>query len=506
MNKATSPNRTGQWILLFFFLSGLAALIYEIVWMKMLVLVIGNTIYSTTTVLASFMGGLALGSYLAGRLLPRFENPLRVYAILEGVIGAYALLLPLLLAGSQPLFRLVYQNASPQAFGLLRLFVCGAILFIPTTLMGATLPLLSDYLAKRETQLGWTVGKLYGINTLGAVVGSASAGFLLIPTIGLYWTTCVAALLNLTIAAAVLKLSSKGNEVQTQAASIEPKRNEKKRKRKKKQAQKQESPKTLGWLTLASVLIAVGFAGAASMIYQIAWTRALSLIIGSSVYAFALIVTAFILGLALGPLVIGKFIDRRKHLIWGLAFLEVLIGITALLMVPVFGRLPTYVAEMLLESDYTFNQLQMTEFGLIFLLVLVPTFMMGAAFPIATKICAAGAKRFGTYVANVYAVNTLGAILGTLAGGFLLIPWLGTQNAIFVAVAINLAAATVVLLPRFSVRSVAVSLAAILLAALIWQRIPPWDSLLFTAGPYIYADRYQEQSEIKEIDFLAKRL
>jgi len=125
-------------ILLFLLLSGACGLIYEILWMKMLTLVIGNTVFSITTVLTAFMGGLALGSFLAGRFIDKIKDPLRTYAILEGGIGLYALLLPLLVSGTEPFFRFVYQDLHPSfyTFGLLRFLVCGLLLLVPTTLMG----------------------------------------------------------------------------------------------------------------------------------------------------------------------------------------------------------------------------------------------------------------------------------------------------------------------------------------------------------------------------------
>ncbi len=161
-------------ILILFLLSGSAGLVYEIVWMKMLTLIIGNTIFATTTVLTSFMGGLALGSFLAGRFVDRRTDHLKVYGILEGAIGAYALVLPLLLGWTEPLFRFIYQDfhTSFYVFGLLRFLVCGFVLLIPTTMMGATLPVLSKYFVERQSQLGWTIGKLYGVNTFGAVAGA----------------------------------------------------------------------------------------------------------------------------------------------------------------------------------------------------------------------------------------------------------------------------------------------------------------------------------------------
>ncbi len=227
--KDTPPRkRIRHWILLFFLLSGSTGLIYEIAWMKMLILVVGNTVHSTATVLASFMGGLALGSFLAGKFLDKFKNPLRTYGLLEGMIAVNAVLVPLLIAGTHPLFRYLYQSSdtSPHEIGLLRVVVCGVILLVPTSLMGATLPILCKFFALRETELGWTVGKLYGINTLGAVLGSSAAGFLLIPTLGIGWTVRLAALLNLGIAAAVWILcrASAGTELEQTASKVKEKK------------------------------------------------------------------------------------------------------------------------------------------------------------------------------------------------------------------------------------------------------------------------------------------
>jgi len=254
-------------------------------------------------------------------------------------------------------------------------------------------------------------------------------------------------------------------------------------------------------LTIAVVMAGIGLSGLAAMMYQIAWTRVLSLSIGSSVYAFSLIVTAFICGLALGSLVLARFIDRRRDLILGLALLEAGIGISALLMVPVLGKLPVLISETVSRFLDSFEYLQLAEFAIIFLLLLIPTFMMGAAFPMATKICATDIKRVGKFTGNVYSVNTLGAIIGSFVTGFLLIPGIGTQNTIFVAVVINFIAAGVILLqaPTFSSpKRIAMTLVAVVIAMLVWQRIPSWDLLVLTSGPYLYADLYKDLSTRKD--------
>jgi len=480
-------------ILSFLLLSGSCGLIYEIIWMKMLTLVIGNTVFSITTVLSAFMLGLALGSFLAGRFISRVKDPLRTYGILQGGIGAYALILSGLVAGTEPLFRFIYQNVSTSFYmlSLLRFFICGAILLVPTTLMGATLPVLSKYFVQTRNDLGWNIGILYGVNTLGAVLGSFAAGFILIPVLGMSRTIHTAALLNLLIAAAIFILFNKS----PQAEPLERKQNVQGKMQKKETEQKvvPERWRTIAW----AVMIGIGLSGGAAMIYQIAWSRVLSLAIGSSVYAFSMILTAFISGLALGSLIIARFIDRRKDLILGLALVEGAIGISALLIIPILGRLPIIVADVVFESFHSFHYVHWVEFAVIFPLLLIPTFMMGMAIPMATKICTTDVRRVGMFFGNVYAMDTLGAVMGSFIAGFSLMPWLGAQNSIVIAVCMNIAAAVIIFLhaPAISLRKqVAGSLVIILIAALAWQQIPSWDARILTSGPYLYTDRYKDIS------------
>ncbi len=349
-------DRARPLILAFLLVSGSCGLIYEIVWMKMLTLVIGNTVFSITTVLASFMGGLALGSFLAGRLIDKIKDPLRTYGLLEGAIGAYALLLPVLLAGTEPLFRFVYQNLDPSFYtlSLLRFLVCGLILLVPTTLMGATLPVLSKYFVDRSGHLGWNVGLLCGVNTLGAVVGSFAAGFVLIPILGITWTIVSAALLNLSIAGGAWMLARKGAPWEPSGSTETVKLKGKKPKRERAEEVVPETGSTI----ILVVMVGIGLSGLAAMIYQIAWTRVLLLSIGSSVYAFSLIVTAFICGLALGSLIISKFIDRRRDLVMWFALAQGAIGLSALGIVHVLGNLPIFVIQFVFDASHSFQYIQ----------------------------------------------------------------------------------------------------------------------------------------------------
>ncbi len=482
-----------RWILILLLLSGSCGLIYEVLWMKLLTLVIGNTVFSITTVLTAFMGGLALGSFLGGRLLHRFREPLKTYAILEAGIGVCALLLPLAIAATAPLFRFVYQSLDPSFYtlGLLRFVVCGSLLLIPATLMGATLPVLCRYFSERGNEPGWTVGLLYGVNTSGAVLGSLIGGFFLIPTLGTTWTIYLAAFINLSIAVAAFMIA-RGTLIVSGAEGRETAKARKANKREVRSPAQQG-----GNYAVPAIMVGIGLSGLAAMIYQIAWTRVLTLSIGSSVYAFSLILTAFIFGLALGSLTIARFIDRRGDLITGLAATQAVIGIAALLTIPILGKLPVFVVKVVATYFDSFNQILWVELALVFLLLLLPTFMMGAAVPIAVRICATNIDRLDRIFGDVYAINTLGAIIGSFAAGFLLLPWIGSRNSILVAVAVNLAAAIVIFVVASNLsrsRRIAGALLLLAGAGLAWQSLPKWDYAILTSGPYLYAERYRDLS------------
>ena len=184
-----------------FLLSGLSSLIYEVLWVRMLILIFGSTTFAISTVLTGFMGGLALGSYLFGRYVDRSRYPIPLYGILEAGIGVYALLVPTLFSGLLPLYRWVWQSfhLNFYFFSLMQFLLVSLVLIVPTTLMGATLPILSKYYSRREDRLGLTVGSLYAVNTLGGILGTFFSGFFLLPALGVHLTTFLAALLNLSI-------------------------------------------------------------------------------------------------------------------------------------------------------------------------------------------------------------------------------------------------------------------------------------------------------------------
>ena len=485
--------KLNPFVLSLFFLSGLCGLIYEIIWIRLLRLVMGNTVFSVSTVLTAFMGGLALGSYVAGRLIDRRGHPLKIYGILEGLIGLYCIAIPGIIAATQPLYRFLYQDVQTSflLFSFLRFLICSGILLVPTTLMGATLPVLSKYFVRQADQLGWTIGKLYAINTFGAVIGAAGTGFALIPTLGVQRTLYAAVAINLAIALSVLLMVRRTS---APAASEQPPR------------PIPQEPRTSNLEPRTSVafsippgllLLSFGLAGFASMVYEVAWTRVLTLVIGSSVYAFSLMLTAFISGIGLGSIVFSRWIDRRRNLLFGFALIEIVIGLSALLFVPILGKLPLFFVHIIVRYSSYFGLLHLIEFGLILLLMLPPTTMMGVAFPLISKIYTRHLEQIGHSIGNVYSANTLGAILGSFMGGFILVPWLGIQQTIFVAVTVNLLLGIAFLLGNrlvlFWKRGAA---AAILLVVVLFTAyvIPPWDQMLLTSAPYLYAYKYEKRA------------
>jgi spermidine synthase len=191
-------------VLVCFFLSGLTGLIYEILWTRMIVKVIGTAPFAVSIVLTVFMAGLGLGSYIASRTIDRIESPLklvRIYGLLELIVGGYCLVLPLLLKGFLPVYSVVYNHLFKHfmVYNLLTFVGCSILLIIPVTCMGATLPVLCRFYVNRLSHLGTHAGRLYGLNTIGAAAGALLCGFWLIALLGVYGTLALAVFLNAAI-------------------------------------------------------------------------------------------------------------------------------------------------------------------------------------------------------------------------------------------------------------------------------------------------------------------
>ena len=496
------PRTIGAAVLCAFFVSGVCGLLHEIVWTRLLRHVMGNDTFSVTTVLCTFMAGLALGSYVGGRWIDRRRDPLRVFAILEGTIGLYCLMLPVLIELLQPIFGQIYRNTSASfyVFSLTRFFFCGLLLLVPATFMGATLPVLARFFVRAPQRIGWPVGMLYGINTFGAVVGTAVTGFLLIPKLGVKNTIYLGCLLNFAICGAGMWLFVRAPEWSAEEEQGEEEA-EMQRAGGKPAPTVNSQPEAIsmpdGRWVLFIVLAGYGLSGFAALVYEIAWTRALTLMIGSSVYAFTLMLSAFILGLAAGSMIYARFADRARDPLLHLAVIEAAIGLSALCVLSVFGKLPFYVTRLIADVGGSFWLLQLTEFALVLALMLVPTTLMGAAFPLAARLVAQTPAAIGRSVGTVYGCNTLGSIFGAFAGGFILIPLLGIRGAALGAVLVNVVVACALFgctlrsvrpgLPRLS-RALAAA-AVVLVMNLGIVLTPEWDPAHMSFGPYRQAHR-----------------
>lgn len=471
-------------LFLLFFLSGFSALAYEVVWARKLALVFGNTVYAVSTILAVFFAGLALGSLLFGILADRTKRPLLVYAVLELGIGFYAALTPFILKLIETLQIWLQRSfvIGYSGFSILTFFLSFIGLIVPTILMGGTLPVIARFLVRAEDERGRVVGVLYGLNTAGAVLGAFLAGFLMIASLGVNQTIWVAAIINLAIGLVAL-LASRGERL---AARGE-----------KNQTPREEERWTLDPRpsTLNPVLFAFFLAGFAALSLEVLWTRILILTFGSSTYAFSVILTVFLFGIALGSFLASKFLVERKNLLLWLATLEIGLGGVVILLIPLLGKLPLLSLSFYKQTSSFMSNLQIA-FLFSFLIMLLPTLLMGAAFPLVIRILGGKRQTLGEDVGKVYSVNTLGGILGSLATGFILIPLLGLQKGVLISSFFYFLAGVLVLclLPLSRKTKAGAALGVFLLAVASFF-LPSWDKEVLSSGVFVYFQDYLQAPE-----------
>jgi predicted membrane-bound spermidine synthase/tetratricopeptide (TPR) repeat protein len=485
---ADSAQRSRQdWLLLIglfcFFFSGAAGLIYQVVWTRMLTQIFGNTTYAIATVLSAFMAGLAIGSYLFGRIADRGKNDFVLYGILEAGVGVYGFLVPWIFLVTQKIYGPIFglNETYPFVFNLVLFFLSFVLLVFPTLLMGATLPVLSRFYVRSFAQFGRRVGDLYATNTLGAVIGCAAAGFFLIPSFGMQKTVFVAAGANLLIAAVILIVDRLRDKTPVEVAEPAAEKTE---------MAEPQNARMLRWVLLTSFALS----GFASLVYENAWTRALTLVIGSSVYSFSTMLVTFLVGLALGGFIYARFLGHRQARLSSFGLIELWVGLAALATIPLFERLPLIFVRLLHGFGDTFTVFLYLQIFLAALVMFVPTVLLGMTFPLVARLFTQSLYRVGSGVGSSYAANTVGAVLGAFAGGFILIPNLGVQNTILFAVVMNLliGAWLVVSDPKLSfIPRYGLGLAVLVLAVIVPLKIRRWDPHILTSGVTIYADRYE---------------
>jgi len=453
-----------------FFLSGCAALLYEVLWLRLISLYGGHTAVAASAVLTAFMAGLALGACLGGRLadrVPRSRLP-ALYGAIELSIGILGLASkPLIAWAGSVLLRSGVVDWQPWTQSLGCFLASAAVLLAPTTLMGATLPVLTRWVGRDEGRAAdRPLSLLYSLNTFGAVVGAAAAGFVLLPGLGVTRTLFIAAGLNAACAAIAFNVPVRDAPPEGRSERSTARRD----------------------------ILALLFAtGASAMVCEVAWTRAFALVLGSTVYAFSVMLTTFLLGLASGSLAFHRVRRRRSApgafglavLLAGLA-LSVYAGIHSLAWLPyLFMRLGGFAA---LRPGL----IHPIQFLLCASVMFVPTFLMGAALPWAIAVAAPPREDIGRQTGAYYSANTAGSIAGSALAGLALLPLWGVEPSLLASAWLYGAAAFMALSasplkPRLKAAGGALLCAALLAASFLR---PSWSPTLQDSGMFIYGPFY----------------
>ncbi|MFN0149318.1 MAG: fused MFS/spermidine synthase [bacterium] len=502
-SAAPDAGRVPRAILILFFLSGAAGLIYQVVWTRMLTLVFGASVLAISTVLTVFMAGLAAGSYYFGR---RADRPgadlLKLYGRLEIGVALFCAATPALIT----LVRRIYAAAAPSfegdfmTFSLIRFALCALVLAVPTFLMGGTLPILAKFVVRRFDTLGEGVGVLYAVNTAGAVIGSFATGYILIATVGVRATIVLAVLVNIVVGLVALRMSARGS---VPALNGDPDEGTDEARRAATAASGSSSASGTPFAAApASALLRMGalvlllVSGISSLIYEVAWSRLLSQVLGSSVYAFSAMLTTFLTGIALGSMIVTRRADRTKNPIALLALLEIGIGVCAFVATPLLDQLPLLFVRFAGVFGTGFVPAAIINFLFAALVMIVPTLLMGATLPVAARIYAKDLRHVGSAIGVVYSWNTVGAIIGAFLGGFWAIASLGMQKTILFAAALNIIAGSLYILISPRTRIVTRILApAVALGGLVLLAVfgGDWDRYLLNLGAFDSPGYWQEQ-------------
>jgi len=490
-----------------FFLSGASGLIYQLLWVRVLYQSFGSTIQSVTTVVAAYMGGLGLGAWLLGRVADRSPRPAVLYGWLEIAIGVFGIISPLVLG----LAHWIYiETAGALALGgganvALRFGLAALVLLLPATLMGGTLPVLTRALMGEDRGLlKPSLGRLYGLNTLGAMFGTALAGFFLIEFVGVQASLWGTAALNLAIGVAAILFGK-----EQRLPNPEP------------QSPVERTQNRDHLHTVALILL--GLTAFASLLNEIAWTRVLVMIVGGSTYAFTLVLLVFLLGIGLGSVIVARRSIPRVDTAASAGLAQGITGVGAAALFLFFGFLPTYIIAVFQIGDLSAASRLVLMGIAVGAVVLIPAIGMGMTFPLLTDLTARSGQARGADVGAAYALNTAGSILGAVLTGFVFVVALGTQATLRVGLVINgLAALGLALLAargiaegsaedrRLRVRVLTAG-ALGMLALLAAVAAPGWSTRLIDLGPTIYArqrmdkaarQRFLEHRGVRQLSFL----
>jgi spermidine synthase len=409
------------WIVTIYFCSGLCSLIDEVVWVRLLKLTLGNTVYASSVVVSMFMGGLALGALVMSRFADRVQRRLRLYAILEVCATLSALALPFLLKAADSAYRWFYLKYQPNhtALIIIQVMVSAFILLLPAMVMGSTLPLLGRYLTALRERVGRMVGRLYALNTLGAALGCFLAGFVLIRLAGVMGTLYIAAAINLLVAFGGWRLSRTHDRVEEQPAEVPA----------------AAEPATAAATAPYFLMAAIFCSGLISIGYEIVWMRSIVFLLGGFTYVFSAVLSVYLLGNVIGAAIGSRLSSRLKNPAAAFGISLGCLGICGVLYMAVLSlwlKAPSALI-FLSFSEWTEASTALRVIVPLWhctVLFLVPSVLMGVGFPLALQAWGNYRGRVGRTTGTVYGINTIGAVAGGILAGFVLIPLLGAQLSI----------------------------------------------------------------------------
>lgn len=428
-SDAGNPGRF-RVLFLLFFLSGISGLIYESIWSRYIKQFVGSAATAQILVLSLFMGGMSLGALLSGRFVARTKSPVVVYGIIEGLIGVYALAFPHL---QEFAARFAYDTLFPALGGggaveFAKWSLAGLLILPPCVMLGTTFPLMSVGILRRDLgRSGEILSMLYFTNSLGASFGAVFSGFVLVANVGLPGALMVAAALNILIMIIAIR-----DRAPTQAIE-----------RRDMGAENNASDRKV-WLYLA---VAMG-TGLSSFMYEIGWIRLLSTILGAATHSFEIMLSVFILGLALGGFWVKKRMDRFKRPEITLAIVQLVMGISAIITLPAY-RLGVLAMGGLLSDEWIgwvaggerteglWLQFNTLKFLICAMMMLPAAFCAGMTLPLLTHVMLKRGQPEGV-VGKVYGFNTLGAITGATLAGLVLMPIVGLKGVLVLGALVDM--------------------------------------------------------------------
>ena len=419
-------------VLSLLFLAGFSGLVYEVVWIRILTLTFGGTVFATSAVLCAFMGGLALGSWVAGKWVDRHHSPLLLFATVQFALGVFGLGLMPLFSGLTHFYVLTYQALHPGFYTLtsIRFIFSVLVLLVPVALIAAVFPIITKLVISARSRVGQGVALVYGVDTIGAVTGAAMAGFVLLPVADVTATVHVAVGLNFVVSllAFLMYLRTKAAWAETPSQELEA-------------VSPDSSKLSLSPRATRVLLGAFAVSGAAALSYQVLVTKVLVHALSMHIYAVSTMLACFLFGLGAGSLLCMRLLRRPRPLLYWFALTEAGIGLIGFSLPLQFAWLPGLIDSLRTTPSVGWY----TPAIACFAVLLVPTLLMGATLPLLAPVLTPNLRRLGRSVGTLYAVNTLGAVGGVLFTTFLVLPFVGFKTGMIIAGCLNLLVAFVAL-------------------------------------------------------------